>query len=174
MAERRIVRRGEHVLLGEMLVEDQKQFNQWRVDHPELLRLIRDFSEPTIANQMQWFQRCKEADRRMFSILMTASGELIGNGGLVDIDTHGRTAQLRMTIGNPAFWGKGYGTEATRLIIASGFDGLGLISIWLRVTHNNARARASYAKIGFREEGEEEFQGEKFLKMRVTREEFLA
>lgn len=174
MAERRIVRRGEQVLLGEMLVEDQKQFHQWRIESPELLRLIRDFSQPTIASQMQWFKRCKEADRRMFSILTKSGEELIGNGGLVDIDTREHTAQLRMTIGNPAFWGKGYGTEANRLIIAVGFDQLGLTSIWLRVTHDNARARSSYVKIGFREEGTEEFQGETFLKMRITRADFIA
>jgi RimJ/RimL family protein N-acetyltransferase len=109
----------------------------------------------------------------MFSIFARENLELIGHGGLVDIDEKRKNGQLRTTIGNPAFWGKGYGTEATTLIVAYGFGDLALGNIWLRVAEDNVRAIRSYIKVGFREEGREEFQGEEFLRMSLTPENFM-
>ncbi len=156
-----------------MLAGDQPIFHGWRVKHPEILHLVRDFSAPSLEAQNAWFERSSEPDRRMFSILARENLELIGHGGLVDIDEKRKSGQLRTTIGNPAFWGKGYGTEATTLIVAYGFGDLALGNIWLLVAEDNVRAIRSYTKVGFREEGREEFQGEEFLRMGVMREEFL-
>jgi RimJ/RimL family protein N-acetyltransferase len=49
--------------------------------------------------------------------------------------------------------GKGFGTEATRLILEWGFTVLGLHNIELRVWDWNAGAIRAYIKAGFRETG---------------------
>ena len=56
-------------------------------------------------------------------------------------------------IGEKDSWGKGYGTEATRLTLDYGFSCLGLNSIMLRVFSFNERALRTYLPVGFREIG---------------------
>lgn len=101
----------------------------------------------------------------MFSIVLKENSALIGHGGFVDIEQEKDEAQFRITIGNPNYWGKGFGTEASSLIVQYGFDVLEFSSIWLRVPIDNERAEKSYRKLGFIELGKEEFGGEEFIKM---------
>ena len=149
MADRKIVLQGARITLAEMTAEDQPFFHKWHGENPELRALIDDQSIPTIEDQHRWFERSKQPDRKMFSLLTKDGQRLIGHGGLVDIDHKERTALLRITIGDSAEWGKGYGTEATQLIAQYGFSDLHLRSISLRVLATNARAIRSYEKAGF-------------------------
>jgi RimJ/RimL family protein N-acetyltransferase len=50
-------------------------------------------------------------------------------------------------------WNKGFGTEATKLFVAYGFETLNLNRIELRVYEYNARAIRVYEKVGFKHEG---------------------
>ena len=50
-------------------------------------------------------------------------------------------------------WGKGYGTEATRLVLDYAFSGLGLHNVMLNVFASNERAIRAYTRAGFREIG---------------------
>lgn len=47
------------------------------------------------------------------------------------------------------YWGKGYGSEVTRALLAHGFGALGLEEIIAYCTEGNVRAQALLAKIGF-------------------------
>ena len=60
----------------------------------------------------------------------------------------------RIQIGEPAGRGRGLGSEAIRLLLAYGFETLGLHRIELRVHENNPRAIRCYERAGFRREGE--------------------
>ncbi|KAA1469807.1 acyl-CoA N-acyltransferase [Dentipellis sp. KUC8613] len=51
------------------------------------------------------------------------------------------------------FWGKGYGTEATRWLVDQAFKTLNLHRVSLGVFGSNPRALATYKKSGFVEEG---------------------
>jgi RimJ/RimL family protein N-acetyltransferase len=53
-------------------------------------------------------------------------------------------------IGEKDCWGKGCGTEATRLILDYGFNALGLHNIRLTVHGANERAIRAYSRAGFR------------------------
>ncbi len=53
----------------------------------------------------------------------------------------------------PGTFGRGFGTEATRLILGHGFETLGLHRISLEVYAFNPRARRAYEKAGFVAEG---------------------
>lgn len=145
---RDIVRRGERVQIAAMTEDDQSQFQKWLADNKELREIIADPNAPSIEDQMKWFERSKQSDRKLFSIF-TNEGELIGNGGFVDVDNKRREAQFRITIGNPDFWGKGYGTEATTLLLGHGHEDLGFQRIYLHVLPENERAIRTYEKVGF-------------------------
>lgn len=76
--------------------------------------------------------------------------------GEVELDVNGPTFDegfIGIGLGERAYWGKGYGTDAMRLIIAFGFREWNLHRVSLTVFSYNARAMHVYTKLGFREEG---------------------
>jgi RimJ/RimL family protein N-acetyltransferase len=77
----------------------------------------------------------------------------IGNIGLFDQDQRNRQAELGIMIGEPDYWGKGYGSAAIRLLLEFGFGELNLQRVHLRVFAFNKRAIRAYEKVGFRLDG---------------------
>ncbi|RMG14657.1 MAG: N-acetyltransferase, partial [Planctomycetota bacterium] len=61
--------------------------------------------------------------------------------------------ELGIAIGEPACWGRGYGSEALRLVLDYAFRELEVHRVQLSVFETNTRARAAYLKVGFVEEG---------------------
>jgi len=64
-----------------------------------------------------------------------------------------QSGRYRIGIENPEYWGRGYGTEVTRLVLRYAFETLQLHRVHLRVAAYNVRARRCYEKAGFRVEG---------------------
>lgn len=74
----------------------------------------------------------------------------IGSVYLRDIDRENETAEYGVFIGEEDALGRGYGVQAAKLMLAYGFETLHLEKIFLRVLEDNAGARKSYEKAGFR------------------------
>ncbi|HEY3313311.1 MAG TPA: GNAT family protein [Anaerolineales bacterium] len=88
-----------------------------------------------------------------FEIRTLQGDQVIGGIGLDgDMNVHG-DAFVGIGIGEPDFWGKGYGTEAMQLILAYAFMELNLHRVSLDVFDYNPRAVRSYEKAGFKLEG---------------------
>jgi RimJ/RimL family protein N-acetyltransferase len=85
--------------------------------------------------------------------VQTASGEPIGIFVLRDIDPYHRSAEVGAGIGDPAYWGGGYGSDAMLLIVQYAFDWLDLRRLWLTTRGDNIRAQRQIEKCGFRREG---------------------
>lgn len=92
-------------------------------------------------------------DHTGFAVYERATLRPIGTAGLSSINAAHRTAELGIGIGERDCWGKGYGTEATRLLLDYAFTMLGLNNVMLRVFSYNERAIRAYEKAGFREIG---------------------
>jgi RimJ/RimL family protein N-acetyltransferase len=86
-------------------------------------------------------------------IVVREGDRLIGVTGLHHLEPRNRHAMFGISIGDKSAWGKGYGTEATRLVVRYAFDTLNLNRVWLHVYEYNDRARRVYEKVGFRTEG---------------------
>jgi RimJ/RimL family protein N-acetyltransferase len=71
---------------------------------------------------------------------------------LSDIDADNSSAGFRIAL-SASEYGRGYGTEATRLVIEFAFGVLGLHRLGLEVFDFNARAIATYRRCGFVAEG---------------------
>ena len=101
------------------------------------------------------YERYSKSDpaHASFVIYERATQRPIGTIGLPNISHAHRTAELGVGIGEHDCWGKGYGTEATRLILAYAFSVLGLHNVMLRVFDYNERAIRAYQKVGFKEIG---------------------
>ncbi|MFZ0888795.1 MAG: GNAT family protein [Candidatus Binataceae bacterium] len=91
-------------------------------------------------------------DRKTFAI-ETLQGEYIGGIDLHAIDWISRHAEIGIVIGDKHLWGKGYGSDAMRVLLRLVFDKMGLHRVWLRVYSFNERAIASYERCGFKREG---------------------
>ncbi len=85
--------------------------------------------------------------------VIEVEGRAIGTARLRLVDEGNRCALYSIGIFDAAMWGRGIGTAATRLVVAYGFEELGLHRIELRVLHDNARAIKAYERCGFQREG---------------------
>lgn len=89
----------------------------------------------------------------LFGIVVRETDRLIGSTGLSQIDLRNQNASFGTMIGEKSAWGKGYGTEATRLVVRYAFEELHLNRVQLHVYAYNLRGIRVYEKVGFRREG---------------------
>jgi RimJ/RimL family protein N-acetyltransferase len=87
------------------------------------------------------------------AVVRRASGELIGEVGLYDIDWFSRSAESGSWLYRPEHRGRGYGTEAKHLLLEYAFERLGLTMIWSWVKERNPRSQAALRKQGYRDAG---------------------
>ena len=85
-------------------------------------------------------------------ICETATDKPIGSVYVRDIDHVHHKAEYGIFIGEESARGKGYGTEAARLMIRYCFEELKLHRLFLRVYAENLQAIRSYEKAGFEKE----------------------
>ncbi|GAB4212898.1 MAG: GNAT family protein [Roseiflexaceae bacterium] len=112
---------------------------------------LRPYAPETVRG---WHERSRTGqDRAWFVIYEQASARPIGETGFTQLDLFHHTAEFGILIGETDCWGQGYGTEATRRMLAYGFTQLRLHSIWLRVSSANERGLRAYQRAGFREAG---------------------
>jgi len=90
---------------------------------------------------------------KVFVIETLSERKYIGSIGLHNINWLCRHAELGMVIGDKDYWGRGYGTDAVRVLLRLAFDKVGLHRIHLHVFDFNQRAISCYEKCGFRREG---------------------
>ncbi len=103
----------------------------------------------------EWLEKELEKDPPemwMFGIRALEDDKLIGFVDLNSATPHGDTF-VGIGIGEREYWGKGYGTEAMKLVLRFAFTELGLHRVSLDVFEYNPRGVKSYEKAGFRMEG---------------------
>jgi RimJ/RimL family protein N-acetyltransferase len=122
---------------------------------PEVDRLTGTQGSFTLEQVEAHYARIVDADDRVDYAIVPASGpeRLLGEAVLNGIDRENRSASFRIVLFDSADFGRGYGGQATRLLVAYGFEQLGLHRIELEVYDFNPRAEHVYRKAGFRREG---------------------
>lgn len=100
-----------------------------------------------------YLKRIAEAEDRYDFFIRLDDGEAIGEIVLKDVDPDAGRASMRIALFSATRCGQGYGTEALRLLLDFAFGELGLHRVELEVYSYNERARRSYLKCGFKEEG---------------------
>lgn len=86
-------------------------------------------------------------------IVQTKDGHPIGQIDYYDLDWQNRSASVSIMVGDPEYWGGGYGTDAMASLLKYLFRELDLHRVALTVHESNERARKSYEKNGFVVEG---------------------
>ncbi len=121
---------------------------------PEVLRTVLRSDPITREVEEQWLTRIGQSPTDLvLGIAKRESNQLLGVTGLHRIDWQSRHAEFGIAIGEKNEWGKGYGTEATRLILGHAFRTLNLHRVWLHVLAGHLSALRAYEKTGFVQEG---------------------
>jgi RimJ/RimL family protein N-acetyltransferase len=97
--------------------------------------------------------RALGAEALSLAVHVRETNRLIGTCALSQLDSDNGSALYHITIGEKDTWGRGYGTEATRLLLDHAFETLSLHRIGLSVFSFNERAIRSYLSCGFVMEG---------------------
>jgi RimJ/RimL family protein N-acetyltransferase len=127
----------------------------WRmVCEPEGSRFTGTHRRFTREHVEDWLStRAAATERADWAILASEDGRFLGEVVLNEIDVDNRSGGFRIILAGPQEYGRGYGTEATRLVVRFALDVVGLHRLGLAVFHFNDRAIATYRRCGFVEEG---------------------
>ncbi|WP_420000119.1 GNAT family N-acetyltransferase [Streptomyces boninensis] len=146
--------RGDRVLLRPLTVDDV----------PALLPMLQDAESSRLTGSHDegpldeaairtWYDTRRDQDDRLdLAVIERTTGDVIGEVVLNQWEPGNESCNFRIML-VPGAYGRGLGTEATRLIIGHGFEELGLHRISLEVYAFNPRARRVYEKVGFVAEG---------------------
>jgi diamine N-acetyltransferase len=143
---------GSEVRLRAIERDDIPAFLRWLND-PEVKHFLLWHKPLSAAMEEQWFEAQLKSRNSMVLGIETNAGVHIGNIGLDDIDWKSRHAELGIVIGEKAYWGRGYGSDAIRALLRYAFGELNLHAVHLRVYDYNERGMRAYAKCGFKHEG---------------------
>jgi len=132
-------------------------FARWN-QNTEYMRLLdSDPAHLWSAKKIQeWFEKDLDSllpNNLLFSIRSLADDSMIGFIAFDGINWTDRDTYVAIGIGEPAFWSKGYGSDAMCLMLRYGFTELNLHRISLTVFEQNPRGIRSYEKCGFKHEG---------------------
>jgi RimJ/RimL family protein N-acetyltransferase len=108
-----------------------------------------------IKQAQAWFEKPLEKDdpnNFSFAIRTLDGNRLIG-GAELEVCWNNRETFLGIGIGEREYWGKGYGSDALRVLLRYAFSELNLHRVALDVFEYNPRAIRCYEKVGFTREG---------------------
>ncbi len=148
--------RGERVALGPLHTGLLPLLVRWENDFPTLDLGgddVRPRSPESVAATFEPLIKGEREDWIGFAIYELPDLRPVGIANIRDFTTPRRTAEFGITIGEPDARGKGYGTEATRLVLDFAFTVLGVHNVWLDTAAYNLAAQRAYAKAGFKEIG---------------------
>src|SRR5262245_50707923 len=144
---------GAGVYLRPMEKGDATAFAAWLND-AEVNRTLLRAHPLSIAAEEDYLDRVSRSDTDVaLSIVVRETDRLIGATGLHDIEPRARHACFGIFIGARQEWGKGYGTEATALVVGHAFATMNLNRVWLHVLAGHERGIRAYERVGFRAEG---------------------
>jgi diamine N-acetyltransferase len=155
---------GERIRFRAIEKPDLPHFVAWLND-PEVKQGLLLYNPLSLTEEEDWYERmlARPLDEHVMAIEARLTDiddnkdtwKLIGSLAFFSIDWRVRSAELGILIGDKAYWNRGFGTEAVRLLVQYGFNTLNLNRIFLHVFATNPRAIRAYEKAGFKLEGRE-------------------
>jgi RimJ/RimL family protein N-acetyltransferase len=144
---------GERIYLRPLERADAPVLQPW-VNNPLVTRTLLRQWPLSLANEEEFIDRMAHSEHDLgLLIALKETDRPLGGTGFHQIDFRNRHASFGILLGEPADWGKGYGTEATRLMVGHAFETMNLNRVWLHVYEFNEAGIRAYEKVGFRKEG---------------------
>ena len=150
---RTVFLRGKKIILRPYdKVRDLSLFTRW-INDPYIRQFITINMPITIQEEERAMEK-KEGDvNDVFLVIETLKGKTIGTMGLHKIHWVDRTATTGAIIGEKAYLGRGYGTDAKITLLDYAFNTLNLRKVCSAVIAFNKRSYAYLLKTGYTVEG---------------------
>lgn len=104
--------------------------------------------------EQKWYEGLQNTkESYSFAIEDKETDKYIGGCGINKVDWINRVATVGIFIGDKNYWGKGFGTDAMKVLIRFIFEQMNMNKIKLNVFSFNERAKKCYEKCGFQVEG---------------------
>lgn len=148
---------GETIRLRAIEPSDAEIAYRW-VNDREVTEYLALRYPMSMQTERDWAERASKANTYedvAFAIEIAETREHIGNCGLEGGGPIRRSAELGLMIGAKEHWGRGYGFDASRTLLAFGFRDMNLRRVMLDVFAPHTRAIALYERLGFEHEGRE-------------------
>jgi len=107
----------------------------------------------TEEDEIKWIESLSGSDTKIIFMIVIEDGTPIGTMGIHDINYKDSWCTTSAMIGEKKYWGKGYGTEAKKLLLEYIFNELNLNKVCSDVIAFNKRSRKYLEKTGYVEEG---------------------
>ena len=124
-----VVRGGALVNLQKHRPEDESAFIAWYTD-PDIAFLLRHDLRPLTHFQASGYFSTiilpSSAHGTAWAIHQNDDDRLIGTTAITEFDEHRGECLFRIVIGEKDSWNRGFGTDATRLVVAEAFERFGL------------------------------------------------
>lgn len=120
------------------------------VNDPEGRALTGTSATFTLQQIHDWVGSRSDAPERLDLVIVdNATGEFAGEAVLNEFNRAEQSANFRIVLRGPAWFGRGLGSEATELTARHAFEHIGLKRLTLDVREDNERAIRAYQKAGF-------------------------
>lgn len=144
---------GEKIYLRPVEAEDAKFLSKGENEPTVRDSLFLALPVSLINEQEKVEQYIKSKDAIVLIVVEKETDKPIGQTAFFRIDYISRAAIFYLAILDPAHWSKGYGSEATQLMVDYAFKTLNLNRIQLHVCAENEPAIKIYERVGFIKEG---------------------
>lgn len=144
---------GEKVYLRPVQDKDLElvEYGKNNTEVRETLFLFAPMTQEQVRLEMNAWSTSKEI--MFFTICRQEDDAPVGQTAFVRIDYVSRAAVFYIAIYDPQFWSKGFGGEATKLMLKYAFEILNMNRIQLHVCCENPKGVKAYQKAGFVIEG---------------------
>ncbi len=142
------------VYLRALEPDDYKTSIQWRRDDQIWSQLGGCKYFVSEVHEKRWVEEAIfDPNNIRLAICLKENNKHIGNIYIVDINHNARRGNSQIIIGDRESWGKGYASEAYRLLLDYAFKEKGFHRIAAHVLESNKASIALHLKCGFTQEG---------------------
>lgn len=151
----------QRIILRELSRDDFSCFLKWWRDK-ELIKLTSGVLKPISDTKAREYFDAMLNDKKAYHFMVVLQNEnkIIGHLSLSPRSNNWHETQI--IIGEKEYWGKGYGTEAIKLLLNKAKE-FNINKIFLEVRPENKRAIKAYGKCGFVKSGIKKYPKNKYL-----------
>jgi RimJ/RimL family protein N-acetyltransferase len=143
---------GERIYLRPLEPEQDKHLYSTWMNDAETRRYFSIYPTSDTRGKERLEQLYRDGKHIIFGVALKSDNQLIGLVGLKDINNLNQSAEFYNII-DRRFWGKGYGTDCTKLMFHYGFMELNLNRIQTQDMEENIGGQRADEKAGMRLEG---------------------
>lgn len=103
----------------------------------------------------RWFENGVDGGECKIFAIKTKDGDYVGNIELRNIEMRAGHSEIGLFLGDPANRGKGYGSQAIRVLSRFAFQEMRLHRLYAKILEANRPAQNAFARCGYKLEGTE-------------------